>query len=120
MPSHPAIGVYDDLSSSQIRVAHRAADHETSRGVDEELCLLVQKPASLEHRPDYFFYLLCRVFPVFDIRIVLVQHHRIDANRLITIVLEGDLAFCVRPEPRYLLGFAQLCRAMQNLVCIHN
>ena len=58
MASHAAVGVHDNLATRETCVAHRAANHKSSRRIDVVLGVLVQ-PLGREHGLDYVLEDVC-------------------------------------------------------------
>ena len=91
-----AVGVHYDLTSRQTRVAVRAADHEASRRIDEELGLIVHKLLGQNRIKHVFFNILVNLLLRHVVIVLGRKHNRLQANRLAgLVVLNGHLTLAV-------------------------
>ena len=113
---HAAIGVHNDLAASEATVAHGAADHEDTGGVDVVQGVLVQ-PLFRQYRFDDFFHHGFAQLGQLDLRRVLGgQHHGLHGHRLAVVIAQGDLALGVRTQPRQGAVLAQFCLTLHQTV----
>ena len=96
---HAAVGVDDNLAPGQAAIADGAADHEPARRIDVVLRAFAE-PARRQHRLDDLFHDgFVQVF-LPDLRCMLGrQHDGLDADGLVVLVGEGQLALRVGAKP---------------------
>ena len=116
MTCHAAVGINDDFTSGQTAVAHWAADNKASGWVDEEFGRRAQPFGRQNRLDDLFHHCFLQGFLVNLFGMLGRQYHRIDANDFAVIVLEGDLAFCIRAQPRQGAVFAYFSLTLYQTV----
>src|SRR5215469_2349919 len=118
VPGHPAVGVNDDLATSEPGVAHRAADFEPAGGVDQQAVPGGVKVQAGQHWLDDVLADVGRQqADQVDSGRVLGRHdHSVEAHRLITGVLDSDLGLAVGPDVRDLAAPANLGQALGQAV----
>src|SRR5438105_6046130 len=90
-----AVGVDDDLAAGQSRIAHRTADREGSRSVDDVLGLRVEPRLSDRRTDDVLPDLVLQTL-VIDTRIVLRRDHdRVAPLGLPASIFDGHLGLSV-------------------------
>ena len=96
---HAAVGINDDFTTCQSTVAHWTADYETTGWVDEELGRSSQ-PFSRQYRLDDLFHNgFLQRFLIDVFRVLSRQNNRINTDDFAVVILEGNLAFCIRTQP---------------------
>ena len=110
---HAAVGVDDDLAPGQPAVAHRAADHEPTGGVDQEaavqLALVVQVG-----RDDRGDHVLPQVLANVGLRALFVlgrDQQLLDADRPAVDIADADLGLAVGAQIGQCLVLADLGQA---------
>ena len=106
--AHAAVGVHDDLATSQTSVALRSTDDETARGVDEKLSL-VREQASRENLLDDVLDAELFDLGVFDIFRMLRGDDDVgDRDGLAVLINDGNLRLRIGAQPRRFAALANL------------
>lgn len=110
MAGHAAIGVGDDLPTGESGIAHRAADDEGARGIDQGRHLTGIDVVALHHRGNHLLAdLRGETFLQVDALEVLGGDHHIDhAHRLEAVIFDGHLCLAVGTEVTEHAGAAHL------------
>ena len=120
MPAHAAVGVDDDLAPGEAGVAEGTADHETPRGVDEVLGVLVEQLRGkrlLDHQLHHRFV---EVLVLHVRRVLRRNDDRLDAHGFVAFVLDRDLALAVGAEEVDLAGLAHRGELPRQRVGVHD
>src|SRR5690606_30609577 len=95
-----AVGVDDDLAAGQPGVTHRAADLEPSGGVDEQPVVVGLQVVAGHYRVDHVLLdVRGEQFPQVDVgRVLAGDHHGVQPDGPVPVVLHGDLGLAVGPQ----------------------
>src|SRR5882762_4778731 len=111
-----AVGIHDDLASSQTRVTHGSADDKAARRINVIFRFRVQHRG----RNDWLDHMLgdgVAQVGVGDLLAMLRgDHHARDTLRAAVAVLNSDLRLSIRPEKINFIGFANLGEALREAV----
>ena len=100
MTGHAAVCIDDNLTAGQTCIALRTADNETAGGVDEILCIFIQKFSRDRCFDDLIDHVFFNLFMGY-IRIVLGRNnHCIHTDRFPVIIFYGNLGLSIRTEER--------------------
>ena len=115
--AHAAVRVDDDLAAGQARVAHRPADDETARRVDEHLGAFPLHALGGEHRRDHVLDNVSLDLRHFDISPVLSGHEDLfHRDRLVVDVAHGHLRLPIGIQIRQRAVLAHLRQALGQTV----
>ena len=97
MATHATIGVYHDLAPRKAGVAHGAANHKATGGVNVDLRVAPYDARAVQNRRhNVLYHIFFDQAHVVDRRIVLRRHHHGgDLNRAVVLVAHGYLRFAV-------------------------
>ena len=112
-----AVGVDNNLSAGETRIAVRPADHKTAGRVDIKARVLVDQ-FRRQHLVENILLDVRVNLLLAHVRIMLGREHdSVKARRLsVLIVLDRDLALAVRAEIREFLCLSELCQLAAELV----
>jgi len=111
-----AVGIDDDLTTGQAAVTVRTANDELAGGVDVVLDLALDEVLWQFWLDDLFDHVVLDLF-LRDRRTVLRRdNHRVDANRLLAIVFDGDLALAIGTKPVDFTLLASFRQAIEDAV----
>src|SRR5205823_973709 len=101
MPRHAAVTVDNDLAAGQTGVPLRTANHETSRGIDEDVFFRhVEAGLANDRADDLAQHPRPQLVIVDPVRVLGRHHDLVDADGLRAFVDDADLRLAVGPEPR--------------------
>lgn len=120
MTSHAAIGIDDDLTACEARIALRTADDETASRIDEEFRLVVEQAFRQFRFDDEFEEVAFDLFAA-DFGAVLCRNDdRIDADRFAVFIFDSDLGLAIGTEIGQCAVFADFGQAACQAVCQGN
>ncbi|MNH10770.1 hypothetical protein D3C79_702590 [compost metagenome] len=116
MTGHATVGIHDDFTPGQAAVAHWATDNETAGRVDVVFGARAQPFGRQNRLDDLFHHRFLEVFQRDIFGMLSGQHHCVDADDFAVVILESDLAFCVRTQPRQGTVFTDFGLALYQTV----
>src|SRR5208282_5875408 len=96
---HATVSVYDDLASGQAGIAHGAADHEASCGVDVVLGVLIEQVGGNHSLDDVLQDVGAQLVVADSLGMLSGNDHRIHALHFtLRVVFDRDLRFSIGPQ----------------------
>ena len=116
MPAIPAIRVHDNLASRQSRIAHRSANHKSSRRVDVILRVLVQHRARHNRLDHKIRNRRAQIVIRNAVAVLRRNHHCVHASGPPVAVFDRDLRLAVRPQEINFSGFSNFGELLRQTV----
>ena len=116
MTAVSAVCIHNNLAASQSCVAHRSANHESSRRVDVILRVLVQHRAGHNRLDHQIRYRRAQIVVRNAVAVLRRNHHRVHASGPPVAVFDRDLRLAVRPQEINFSGFSNFGEFLRQTV----
>src|ERR1700730_10310957 len=115
--SHAAVGVHDNLASGKTGVAHGAADHETSGGIDVVLGIFVEQLGGDGGLDDVLQNVASEFFVADCLCVLSGNDDCVHTDGLVVLVVfNRDLRFAIGAQVRKAPMLANICESHGQLV----
>src|SRR5437660_4579444 len=95
VPSHPAVGINDDLAASQTSIAHRATGNETPGWIHKHFGMPVKQMRGNSRLNNMLNYVVTNLLLIHVVGMLSRDHHSINTHRFTVLILNSHLALAI-------------------------